>query len=68
MEYHLWNCIQIDFAKFKAKHFDELDSVILIIIKDYSYLHNYWINHNFVLGKTYVTIIIKAINKEVNKK
>lgn len=58
----------MNFKKFEAKHFDDIDSPIWIIARDYCYLLKYWINHNFGLSWTHATTIIEAINKDWNNK
>lgn len=30
-------------------------------MRDYCYLHKYWIDHNFGTGKTYTTTMLKAV-------
>lgn len=40
-DYYLWNCIQMNFKKFEAKHFDNIVSRTWTITRDYCYLYRY---------------------------
>ena len=51
----------MNFMKFEPKYFDRLDNTTFEIVRDYFYLHEFWIDHNFGLDKTYKTAILKAI-------
>lgn len=48
-DYSLWGFIYIDFMKFRAEHFDELDNATLRVFRDYCYLHRFWIDFNLSL-------------------
>ena len=62
--YSLWDCIQVDFERFKGKHFDQLYSSIWKLVRDYCYLHGYWIDYNFGTGKSRRTTMLKAVEAE----
>lgn len=64
----LWNYIQIDFGKFEVKHFDDIDDSTWTIVRNYCYLHKYWIDYNFAPVRTCATTMMKTINKEWNNK
>ena len=53
--------MQIDFAGFEAKYFDELNNTTWRVIKYYCYIHRFRIDHNFGPSKTCTTVILKAI-------
>lgn len=59
-DYELWACIQMNFQKFVTKDFDILDSSIGRRIREYYYLHRFWINVNNS-SKTFTTAILEAI-------
>ena len=65
-DYGLWDLIQMDFEKFEAKHFDELDSTTWRVVRGYCYPHGYWIDHNFGPGRTRTTVMLKAVEAEWN--
>ena len=67
-DYSLWDCIQVDFEKFEAKHFDEFDGRTWKLVRDYCYPHGYWIDHNFGTGRTRTTTMLKAVEAEWNNK
>lgn len=50
------------------KYFDKFDGSIQKRVKDYCYLHEYWINYNFDIGKTCITTMLKAIDTKWNNK
>ena len=58
----------MDFGKFEVKHFDELDSTTWKLIRNYCYSNGYWIDHNFGLGRTRTTVILKAVKADWNNK
>ena len=59
--YSLWDNIPVDFEKFEAKHFDTFYGPTWKLVRDYCYLHGYWIDHNFGTGTTHTTIMLKAV-------
>ena len=65
-DYNLWDCIQVDFEKFEARHFDELHGSTWKIIRNYCYPHGYWIDHNFGPGRTRTTAMLKAVENYWN--
>lgn len=67
-DYSLWDSIQMDFAEFEAKQFDELDTDTWRVVKDYCYPHGFWIDHNFGPGRTCTTVMLKAVDSEWNNK
>ncbi|MCJ1346234.1 hypothetical protein MMC31_004449 [Peltigera leucophlebia] len=67
-DYRLWNCIQMDFRKFEAEHFDELDNATLRVFRDYCYPHGFWIDLNLGLDKTCNTAMLEAVAAEWNNK
>ena len=60
-DYSLWDCIQVDFEKFEMKHFDKFYGPTRKLLRDYWYLHGYWIDHNFGTCKTCITTMLKAV-------
>ena len=67
-DWSLWDSIQMDFAEFEAKHFDELDNDTWGVIRDYCYPHGFWIDHNFGPGRNRTTTILKAVEADWNNK
>ncbi len=67
-DYGLWDCIQVDFEKFEAKHFDELDGPTWRLVRDYCYPHGYWIDHNLCPGRSHTTNMLKAVEADWNNK
>ena len=65
-DYSLWESIQMDFVKFEAEHFDELDNATLRVFRDYCYPHGFWINLNLGLDKTCNTAMLEAVAAEWN--
>ena len=65
-DYSLWDCNQVDFEKFEAKHFDRFYGPPWKLVRDYCYSHEYWIDHNFGTGKTRTTTMLKAVKAEWN--
>ncbi len=63
-DYGLWDCIQIDFEKFEARHFDDLSGTTWRVVKDYCYPHGFWIDHNFGPGRTRTTAMLEAVAAE----
>lgn len=59
-DYKLWAYIWIDFKKFEVKHFDILDSSPWKRIREYCYLHGFWIDVNNG-SKTFTTAMLEAI-------
>lgn len=57
-DYELWACIRMDFKKFKAKHFDMLDSSTWRRIQEYCYPHGFWIDVNNG-SETFTTAMLK---------
>lgn len=64
-DYSLWEGIQVDFRKFEAKHFDQLESTTWKLVKDYCYPHGYRIDHSLGPGRTCTDAMLKAV-VEVN--
>ncbi len=60
-DWNFWDSIQMDFAEFEAKHFDELENDTWGVIRDYCYPHGFWIDHNFGPSRTYTTTMLEAI-------
>ncbi len=58
----------MDFGKFEAKHFDELDSTTWKLIRNYCYPNGYWIDHDFGPGRTHTTVMLKAVEADWNNK
>ena len=67
-DYCLWNSINLYFAKFEARHFDELNNLTWKIVKDYCYMDGFWIDHKFGLDRPRITFMLKAVNNEWNNK
>ncbi len=67
-DWSLWDSIQMDFAKFEAKHFDELDNDTWGVIGDYCYLHGFWVDYNFGPGRNCTTTMLKAVEADWNNK
>ena len=65
-DYSLWDSIEMDFAKFEAKNFDELDSATWKVIKEYCYPHGFWIDPNNGSGRTRTAAMLKAIEDNWN--
>ena len=63
-DYSLWNAIQIDFGDFKAEHFNTIDGQTWTLLRDYCYMHGFWIDHNFGPGRTRTTIMLKAVEAD----
>lgn len=59
-DWSLWDCIQIDFEKFEAKHFDQVDSLTWKVVRDHSYPHGFLIDYNFSPGRTRTTVMLKS--------
>lgn len=58
----------MDFAKFEAKYFNELDTATWKVVKDYCYPHGFQIDYNFNPGKTCIIAILKAVDAKWNNK
>lgn len=56
----------MDFVKFEAEHFNQLDNATLKVLKHYCYMHKFWIELNLNLYKTCNTTMIKAIVTDWN--
>ena len=67
-DYCLWDSIQIDFAEFETRYFDELKNITWRVIRDYCYPHGFWIDHNFGPGKTRTIVMLEAIAAERHNK
>jgi hypothetical protein len=69
-DYDLWNAIQIDSTRFQTEHFDQLKELIWILIRNYCYSREYWID-NTELDETRstsrATEIIKTVNAQYEK-
>jgi hypothetical protein len=60
VNYDLWISIQVDFADFIEKHFDQLNESIWKSLLDYCYSHNYWIDHESL--RKCLTNFLKILN------
>lgn len=58
----------MDFIEFEAKYFNKLENNIWEVIKNYCYLHRFWIEHSFGLSRNYTTAILTAIKTNWNYK
>ncbi len=67
-DYCLWDFIQMDFAEFEARHFDELNNTTWRVVRDYCYLYEFWIDHNFGPGRNRTTTMLKAVEVDWNNK
>ena len=67
-DYCLWDSIQMYFAKFEARHFNELDNPTWRIVRDYCYMHRFWINHNNGPNRTHTTFMLKVVDNKWNNK
>ena len=65
-DFDLWASIRMDFGKFEAKHFDELDSSTWNLIRNYCYPHGYWIDYNIDDERTWTTVMLKAVKANWN--
>lgn len=50
----------MDFMKFQAKYFDELDNAILRVFRDYCYPYKFWIDFNLGLNKTCNIVMLET--------
>lgn len=66
--YSLYKFIQIDFVKFEVKYFDKLDNITLRAVRDYYYLHKFWIDYNLGLNKIRNVVILEAVIAVLNNK
>ncbi len=60
-DYCLWDSIQIDFAEFKTRHFNELNNTTWRVVRDYCYPYGFWIDHNFGSDKNRTTTMLTAV-------
>ncbi len=67
-DYCLWDSIQMNFAEFETRHFDELNNATWRVIKDYYYPHRFWIDHNFSPGRNRTITILTAVEADWNNK
>lgn len=67
-DYSFWDCIQVDFEKFETIYFDKFYGSTWKLVKENCYLHEYQIDHNFGIGKTYITTMVKAVKAKWNEK
>ena len=67
-DYSLWDFVQGDFAKYKIKQFDKLDTNTEKVVKNHCYLRGFWINHNFGPGRTLTTVMLKTVDSKQNNK
>ena len=60
-DYYFQNYIQLDFAKFEVRYFDELNNAIWRVVRNYCYKNGFWIDHNFGPNKSCITVILQVI-------
>ena len=63
-DYSFWEAIHFDFEDFKEDHFNKLDSLTWNVLRDYCYMHGYWIDHNYGPGRTPITTMLKSLEAE----
>ncbi len=67
-DYCLWDSIQMDFAEFEERHFDELNNTTWRVVRDYCYPHGFWIDHNFGPSRNCTTTMLTAVEADWNNK
>ncbi len=67
-DYSLWEFIQMNFVKFEAEYFDQLDNATLRVFRDYCYLHRFWIDINLNFNKTCNTAMLEAVTAKWKNK
>jgi hypothetical protein len=60
-DYSLWKVIQNNFERWIEVHFDQLNINIWIVLRNFCYTHDYWINHNFDVDRIRIITMLNVI-------
>jgi hypothetical protein len=60
-DYSFWKIIQSNFERWIETHFDQLNINIWIVLKNFCYTHDYWINHNFDVDRIKIITMLNVI-------
>ena len=63
-DYSLWEAIHFDFGEFTEDHLNKINTSSWTLLRDYCYMHGYWIDYNFGPGRTRTTTMLKALEAE----
>jgi hypothetical protein len=64
--YVLWSIIHDEFENWIETHFDQLNLKIWNDLRNFCYVHDFWINHNFELDRIKINIMLNVIHVEWN--
>jgi hypothetical protein len=64
--YVLWSIIHDEFENWIAIHFDQLNLKIWNDLRDFCYVHDFWINHNFEFDRIKISIMLNVVHVEWN--
>ena len=66
----LWVSIRVDFENFTEEHFKKLDTSTRSwnLLRDYCYVHGFWIDHDYGNGKTRASTMLQAVKADWHNK
>jgi hypothetical protein len=64
--YALWSITHDEFENWIETHFDQLNLKIWNDLRNFCYVHDFWINHNFEFDRINVNIMLNVIHVEWN--
>jgi hypothetical protein len=66
--YVLWSIIHDEFENWIAIHFDQLNLKIWNDLRNFCYVHDVWINHNFKFDRIKISIMLNIIRFDWDEK